>query len=147
MARLFLKDGEIYKNINLPKTFETLPERAQIIAKYYIKPPKWPKTIKNLPKRRNFAKSGHTGSYSPHLSLSLTCIYIFYLLKHSQSVFLAHFPFYQNPSSSLHSVTRLGNFWKFLVTYFSYKVVQICFDFLGYFDKHPFEVKTAVATF
>ena len=36
------------------------------------------------------------------------------------------------------SVTRLGDFWKFLVTYFSTKVAQIFIDFLGYFEKHPF---------
>ena len=34
------------------------------------------------------------------------------------------------------SVTRLGDFWKFLSTKFLAKEVQIICKFLGYFEKH-----------
>ena len=41
VGRLFVQDGDIYNNlINLPKTNEKLPERAQNVTKYYLKPPK-----------------------------------------------------------------------------------------------------------
>ena len=43
------------------------------------------------------------------------------------------------------SVTRLGDFWKFLVAIFK-KVAQIISNFLGYFEKPHSYVKTAVAT-
>ena len=36
------------------------------------------------------------------------------------------------------SVTRLGNFLKFMVTYFFPKVTQIWIDFVIFFGKHPF---------
>ena len=32
------------------------------------------------------------------------------------------------------NVTRLGDFWKFLVTYFFSEVAQIFIDFWGYFE-------------
>ena len=39
------------------------------------------------------------------------------------------------------SVTRLGNFWKNLVTYYSLKLPKYLFYFLGNFEIFPFEVK------
>ena len=44
-------------------------------------------------------------------------------------------------------VTRLGDFWKFLITNCLTKVTQIFCDFLGYFETHLFEPKTAVVTY
>ena len=43
MGRLFVQDGDIYNTINLPQTIENIPECAQNIAKYYLKPPKMAK--------------------------------------------------------------------------------------------------------
>ena len=45
------------------------------------------------------------------------------------------------------SVTRSGDFLKFLVTCFLTKVVLVFFYFWGYFDKNLFEVRTVVVTF
>ena len=45
------------------------------------------------------------------------------------------------------SVTRLGDFWKFLATNLLSIVFQIFRDFLGCIEKHHFSVKLAVATF
>ena len=45
------------------------------------------------------------------------------------------------------SVTRLGDFWKFLATNFVTKVTQRYEDFLGYLENICFQVKTAMATF
>ena len=45
------------------------------------------------------------------------------------------------------SVTRLGDFWRFLVTNFLLKVAQMYGDFSGFLKSIPFDVKTAVATF
>ena len=41
------------------------------------------------------------------------------------------------------SVTRLGDFVKFLVTTFSFKSAQIFGDFCGYFEKHYLKIKTS----
>ena len=43
-------------------------------------------------------------------------------------------------------MARLGYFSKFLATAFSSKIAQILGDFLGYFEKCHFKIKTAVAT-
>ena len=45
------------------------------------------------------------------------------------------------------SVTKLGDFLKFLVTNYLQKVAKTCGDFLGLSEKHHFQVKTVVATF
>ena len=45
------------------------------------------------------------------------------------------------------SVTRLGNFWKFLVTNFLTKVAQIYRRLFRIFENNNFQVKTAVASF
>ena len=45
------------------------------------------------------------------------------------------------------SVIRLGEFCKFLVTYFLSKVAQMSGDFSNYFENVTFQVETAVATF
>ena len=45
------------------------------------------------------------------------------------------------------SVTRLGNFWKFLATDFLRKVSQLFNNFRGYFENIILKVKTAVSTF
>ena len=44
------------------------------------------------------------------------------------------------------SVTRLGDFWKFLVKVVVIKVAQMYSDFFGYFENNTFQVKTAVGT-
>ena len=44
------------------------------------------------------------------------------------------------------SVTRMGDFWKFLVKKFLPKVAQIISNFLGYFGQPHSYVKTDVAT-
>ena len=43
------------------------------------------------------------------------------------------------------SVTRLGDFLKFLATIFHAKVAQIIGDVLGYFEKRHFKVTAVVA--
>ena len=43
-------------------------------------------------------------------------------------------------------MTRLGDFWKFFAAIFFTKVVQIFVKLFGFFEKHHFLVKTAVAT-
>ena len=48
-------------------------------------------------------------------------------------------------AASLTSVTRLGDFWTFLVTYFYTKAAQIFGDFLSNFKKVTFKVKTDLA--
>ena len=45
------------------------------------------------------------------------------------------------------SVTRLGDFSKFLVTNILTKVAQTYMDFFNYFGNIPFQVITVVATF
>ena len=45
------------------------------------------------------------------------------------------------------SVTRLGDFWKFLATKFLAKEAQMIGNFLGYFEKPHSYAKTALATF
>ena len=52
-----------------------------------------------------------------------------------------------NVFSAYASVTRLGDFWKFLVTKFLAKVAQIIGNFLGNFEKPHSYVKTAVASY
>ena len=44
-------------------------------------------------------------------------------------------------------MTRLGDFWKFLVTNFLTKVAQMYVDFLGYFENFQFHFLTTVVTF
>ena len=45
------------------------------------------------------------------------------------------------------SVTRLGDFWKFVAIKFLTKVAQIIGNFLGYFENHHSYLKTADANF
>ena len=45
------------------------------------------------------------------------------------------------------SATRLGKFWKLLGAKYITKVAQMYGDYVGYFEKHFVEVKTAGATF
>ena len=45
------------------------------------------------------------------------------------------------------SVTRLGDFWKFLATNFLTKVTQIFGNFLGYCEKHYFVSKNSCGSF
>ena len=49
--------------------------------------------------------------------------------------------------SSDYSVTRLGNFWKFLDKKFLSKVAQIFVYFLGNLENHHVLIQTAVANF
>ena len=45
------------------------------------------------------------------------------------------------------SVTRLGDFWKFLVTKFHAKVAQIIGNYLGCLEKYQFEIKNRCVHF
>ena len=47
----------------------------------------------------------------------------------------------------VNSVTRLGDFWKFLVTNFITKVAKVLGDFLGFLERQHFKVNNAVVTF
>ena len=47
----------------------------------------------------------------------------------------------------VNSVTRLGDFWKFLETKFIVKEAQMIGNFMGYFQKPYSYLKTALATF
>ena len=60
MATLFVQYLGIYNNVNLPKSINKLPDKAQKFAKYHLNLQKWRKAIKFFPKYQNFAKSGHT---------------------------------------------------------------------------------------
>ena len=60
MATLFVQYLGIYNNVNLPKSINKLPDKAQKFAKYHLNPPEWLKKIIFFPKYQNFAKSGHT---------------------------------------------------------------------------------------
>ena len=57
MARIFVPNGAIYSNENLPKCIEKLPKQNQKFLKYSKK---WPKASKFLPKLLNFVKCCHT---------------------------------------------------------------------------------------
>ena len=60
----------------------------------------------------------------------------------SEEIFIFFFPL-----AAARSVTRLGDFWKFLATKILAKEAQMIGNFLGYLEKPYSYVKTALATF
>ena len=60
MARLFFNIGPLTSTKNCLMANKICQSRSKNFAELQINPQKLPKTLKILPKWRNFAKSGHT---------------------------------------------------------------------------------------